>query len=532
MANSVEVMASETKVSKRINITQDDINHIMDRYRYSDDVRANILNENLLTPGLLTRLHSNYPQHSGIAYTADFLFTGKERYSGMQGFREIVEILEKNDVHIGHIKERECFVDVYRFLATKHVLNKINWKKFAKDSLFQLVFPQPGMVRKDMVDAYIACETEDERQKLVREYQRQTNPHDGKQLLNKPWYVNNEDELEILKGSQHKYPQCQLIFDISTQNCFSFCTYCFRHAQVRGDEDMFVQKEIEQVHTYMRKHKEITDLLITGGDAGYITFDRLEQYTMPIIQDEELMHIKTLRLGTRVLTFHPEMILSSEYNKFLKLFKTLTDNGVQVILMSHFSTPHEVLNPSTIAAIRRLRNHGVVVKSQSPVMHHISLFSDENGKVDVDRSAQNWIDLGNVLSMLSVGFHSMYCARPTGEHHYFTVPLTEIHKVFSKVYRELPSISRPSRYITMTSSAGKISLLGEMEVKGEKVFVLKFNEGRNMDWMDEVYLAKYDPEQNTIEKLKPFEGEKHFFEDELAEIENTLDAQLRKQMDK
>lgn len=163
-------------------------------------------------------------------------------------------------------------------------------------------------------------------------------------------------------------------------------------------------------------------------------------------------------------------------------------------------------------------------------MHHISLFSDENGKVDVDRSAQNWIDLGNALSMLSIGFHSMYCARPTGEHHYYTVPLTEINKVFSKVYRSLPSISRPSRYITMTSSAGKVSLLGELEVHGEKVFALKFNEGRNMEWMDKVYLAKYDPEQNTIEKLKPFEGEKHFYEDELHNIEETLDANLRRQM--
>jgi len=200
--------------------------------------------------------------------------------------------------------------------------------------------------------------------------------------------------------------------------------------------------------------------------------------------------------------------------------------------MAHFSTPRELLNPSTIAAVRRLRAHGVTVKSQSPVMNHISLFTDKNGKVDIDRSAQNWIDLGNIFAMLTIGFHSMYCARPTGEHHYFTVPLAELNKVFSKVYRSLPSINRPSRYITMTSSAGKISILGTLEVNGKKAFALKFNESRNMEWLDEVFLAKYDEKENTVANLKPFETEKYFFEDELVQIEKNLNEALDKRMKK
>ncbi|TVR42329.1 MAG: hypothetical protein EA394_03675 [Bacteroidia bacterium] len=503
----------------------------MDRYRYTEDIKSVIDREHLLPAGLLTRLHSAYPQYSGIMESTPFLFTDKERYAGMRGFREIVDILEKNGIHIGHIKERELFVDVYRFLATKHVLNKINWSNFEKDSLFQLVFPQPGMIRGDVVEAYKEASTDEEKRRIVKDYQKKTNPHDGKQLLNKPWFVNEDGELEILRGSQHKYPQCQLIFDKTTQNCFTFCTYCFRHAQVRGDEDMFVQEDIEQVLGYIRKHKEITDMLITGGDAGYITFDRFEKYVRPFIEDDELLHVKNLRLGTRVLTYHPEMILSSDYNPFLELYRELTDHGIQVVMMAHFSTPREVLNPSAVAAIRRLKSYGVTIKSQSPVMHHISLFSDENGKIDVDRSARNWIDLGNILSMLGVGFHSMYCARPTGEHHYFTAPLADINKVFSKVYRTLPSISRPSRYITMTSSAGKVSLLGTLEIKGEKLFALKFNEGRNMEWLDKVYLARYDEKENTIEKLKPYDADKYFYEDELAGIERTLEENLQKRID-
>lgn len=509
------------------------VEDLLKRHRYPSELRDVILDENLLTDGLLYRLHVNYENHSHIIPRSEILFhDGKKRYSGLKGFREIVHILKAHGIDMGYITERELFIKIYRFMATRHVLNSIDWSNFQKDSLFQLVFPQPGMVDADFVRKFHEVEDQGEeaQEALIQDYIWQTNPHDGNQKLNKPWFEDNDGDLEILEGSQHKYPQCQLLFDKTTQNCFAFCTYCFRHAQVRGDEDMFIQQDAAQFVHYLKKHEEVTDVLITGGDGGYMPYERLLEYVLPILEDPELLHIKTLRIGTRVLSYQPELILSPDYQNYLKLFKRLTDNGIQVAFMNHFSTPGEVLNPLTIAALRRLKNHGVTLKSQSPIMNHISLFTDEHGQVDVDRSAQNWIDLGNIFAMLQVGFHSMYCARPTGEHHYFTVPVADINRVFQKIYRSLPSINRPSRYITMTSSAGKISILGETEVNGERLFALKFNESRNMEWMDRVFLAKYDEEQNTVVNLEPFEGETHFFEEELKEIEAYKQNALRKKL--
>jgi L-lysine 2,3-aminomutase len=512
------------------------VDEILEQHRYSDEVISNIKTEDLLPYGLLNRLHNNYPKYSGILRDSKMLFgpDTKPRYSGLKGFREIVDVLKENGIDIGYMRERELFIKIYRFMATRHVLNSIDWNNFAKDSLFQLVFPQPEMVDAEFRKEFFKLDENDKeaQEALIKDYIHRTNPHDGKQLLNKPWYENEDGDLMILEGSQHKYPQTQLLFDKTTQSCFSFCTYCFRHAQVRGDEDMFIQEEVQPVVEYLKKHKEVTDLLITGGDGAYMPYERLKQYVLPFIEDPELTHIKTLRIGTRVLSYDPERLLKDSYNNYLDLFKKLVDNGVQVVFMSHFSTPREVLNPLTIAAIRRLRSRGVNIKSQSPMMNHISLFTNDKGEVDVDKSAQNWIDLANIFASVSVGFHSIYCARPTGEHHYFTVPLTYINKVFSKIYRSLSAINRPSRYITMTSSGGKISLLGEVEVNGKKAFALKFNEARNMEWMDKVFLAKYDDQENTIANLPPFEGEKHFYEDELREIERQKEEILQKKINK
>jgi lysine 2,3-aminomutase len=513
-------------------ILQTDLQAMMSRHTFSEEARAIVKRENLLPLALLRRLHNCYPTHSGFFRTDKILFTGKNYYTGVNGFREIVEELRKHGIEISHPEEREFFIHVYRFMATRHVLNSINWSNYENDSMYQLVFPQPGMIRSDEVEKYLAAVTDEARAAVVEEYQKKTNPHDGNQKLNKPWYVNSDGHLEILQGCQHKYPPVKLIFDKNTQNCFAFCTYCFRHAQVRGDEDMFVQHDVHQIHEYLRRHKEISDILITGGDGGFITYERLAEYVKPLIEDRSLLHVKTVRFGSRALTFHPELILTDKFTQILELMRSVIDSGIQMVWVAHLSTPRDILNPATVAAVRRLKHYGVAIKSQSPIMKHISLFTDENGKTDIDRSAQNWIDLGNILAMLGIGFHSMYCARPTGEHHYFTAPLADISKIFNKIYKSLASMNRPSRYITMTSSSGKISLLGTAEINGEKVFALKFNEGRNMDWMDRVYFAKYDENENTIEKLKPYGTNEYFYAKELIEIETRLADALQNELHK
>jgi L-lysine 2,3-aminomutase len=522
ISNEKAVAAKES--SKFVKIQSSDIKELMNRHGFNEEEKNILLNEDLIPETLLTRLHNCFPQHSMLDTTSKAIFANaKNKYSGLPGFKAVCEILNKNGIELTHMKERELFLEVYAFLATKHILNSIDWDNYQEDPVFQLIFPQPGMIEKEIVDEYCSIDDPVERKKMVVGYRDKTNPHDGKQLLNRPSFYTEDGTMEALDGGQHKYPQVMLLFDKTTQSCFAYCTYCFRHAQVRGDEDMFVQTNAEQIHEYLRKHKEVTDLLITGGDAGYMPYNRFLEYLTPILEDPELMHIRTVRIASRALTYEPGVVVSSKYDQVLELFKKLTDHGIQVLWMGHFSTPKELLNIHTIAAIRRLRSKGIIVKSQSPMMNHISLFMDDNGKVDVDKSAQNWIDLAHILMMLGMSFHSIYCARPTGEHGYFTAPLADMNKIFSKIYRSLPSTGRPSRYITMTSSAGKTSLLGTTEVNGKKAFVLKFNEARNMEWMDEVFLAEYCEEENTIEKLKPFEGNQHFYEKPLQEIEEELE---------
>ncbi len=60
----------------------DDVEHIMDRYQYSKSTKKRIRDENLLPASLLSRLHNNYPQHSGIMEAAEFIFFRERKVCG------------------------------------------------------------------------------------------------------------------------------------------------------------------------------------------------------------------------------------------------------------------------------------------------------------------------------------------------------------------------------------------------------------------------------------------------------------------
>ena len=199
-----------------------DVEALMDYHELKEEDKQIIRTENLVPPALLSRLHNSFPQHSLFKRKTTPIFNkGKNKYTGLSGFRMICAILKQHNIELSHIKERELFVEVYAFLATKHILNTIDWNNYEKDPVFQLVFPQPNMISKNIVEQYSTIEDDKERMKMVVTYRDQTNPHDGKQILNRPSFHWEDGVQEAIDGGQHKDPQVFLLFDKTTQGCYA-----------------------------------------------------------------------------------------------------------------------------------------------------------------------------------------------------------------------------------------------------------------------------------------------------------------------
>ena len=89
------------------------------------------------------------------------------------------------------------------------------------------------------------------------------NPHPAGQLEHNVPEVNGEK----LMGMQHKYKETVLFFPSQGQTCHAYCTFCFRWPQFVGmDEFKFATKEATLLRDYVIEHKQVTDILFTGGD--------------------------------------------------------------------------------------------------------------------------------------------------------------------------------------------------------------------------------------------------------------------------
>lgn len=101
--------------------------------------------------------------------------------------------------------------------------------------------------------------------------------------------------------------------------------------------------------------------------------------------------------------------------------------------------------------------------------------------------------------------------RDTGASHYFNVPLGRALQIFNEAYSGLSGTARTVRGPSMSASPGKVGIIGEETINGERVFVLKFWQARKKSWIGRVFFAKYDPEATWLSDLKPAFGEKEFF---------------------
>ncbi len=110
---------------------------------------------------------------------------------------------------------------------------------------------------------------------------------------------------EPVEGIQHKYKETVLVFPTGGQTCHAYCTFCFRWAQFIGDNDLkFATDESKKFQEYIIKHKEITDVLFTGGDPMVMSYKKLKAYLEPFLEPQ-FDHIKNIRIGTKSLSYWP-----------------------------------------------------------------------------------------------------------------------------------------------------------------------------------------------------------------------------------
>lgn len=291
-----------------------------------------------------------------------------------------------------------------------------------------------------------------------------------------------------------------LFFPSQGQTCHAYCTFCFRWPQFSGMDNMkFGMKQTRLMISYLKQNPEITDVLITGGDPLVMKAGILARYIDAIIK-ADLPQIKTIRIGTKSLSFWPYRYLSDPDSKeLLDTFKRVTDAGIHLAVMAHFNHPQELSTDAVKEAVQLIRATGAQIRTQSPLLRHIN------------NDAAAWAAMWRKQVDMGIIPYYMFMSRDTGAHSYFGVTIQEALDIFNGAYREVSGICRTVRGPSMSAGPGKIQVAGTATVNGEKVYVMNFIQGRVPEWVGQPFFAKYDPNAQWIDDLEPAFGEKTFF---------------------
>lgn len=390
---------------------------------------------------------------------------------------------------------------VLPFRVNEYVLNElIDWNAPLRDPVFRLVFPHRQMLPPAQFDAMAALlrsgAAAADIHALAERIREDLNPHPAEQqTLNVP-----QHDGAALRGLQHKYANTVLFFPAQGQTCHSYCTFCFRWPQFVGTERRFAVSDGEALQAYLRTHTEVSDLLVTGGDPLVMRTRKLAAYLEPFALDERLSHVRNLRIGTKSLTFWPQrFVTDDDADELLRLLRRLGEAGKHVAIMAHINHWREMESPLFVEAVRRIRATGATIRSQAPLLAHI------NDDADV------WTRLWERQLELGIVPYYMFVERDTGASAYFEVPLARTWEIYAEAARRVSGLARTVRGPSMSCGPGKIEISGISEIRGERVFVLRFLQGRNPDWSYRPFFAAFDANAAWFDQLRPAFGEEEFF---------------------
>jgi lysine 2,3-aminomutase len=185
---------------------------------------------------------------------------------------------------------------------------------------------------------------------------RQIIPHVGEGTVSPAEMADpcGEDSHMPVPGLVHRYPDRALF--LITDRCAAYCRYCTRSRVVSGAGEQELHTDFDEAIAYLQSHREIRDVLLSGGDPLLFSDDKLDALLTRL---RAIPHLEFLRIGTRVPIFLPQRI-TPELCRMLQKHHPLW-------MSIHTNHPRE-LTTEVRDALAMLANHGVPLGNQSVLL--------------------------------------------------------------------------------------------------------------------------------------------------------------------
>jgi len=249
---------------------------------------------------------------------------------------------------------------------------------------------------------------------------------------------SGEHNYTILPGLEHKYNSTALM--LVSNVCGGICRYCFRKRVFMDGQDSIL-KDIEGAVGYISEHKEITNVLLTGGDPLVLGTEKLRSYLNAL---SEVEHIRIIRIGSKMAAFNPYRII--EDPSLTGMLRDIISRGKQIYIMTHFNHVRELTDQAR-EAIRLLRETGAELANQTPIIRGVNC------------NARDLADLFRELSFLGVPPYYIFQCRPASGNSDYAVPIEEGYGIFENARAQVSGLAKRARFV-MSHMSGKIEVVG------------------------------------------------------------------------
>jgi len=237
-----------------------------------------------------------------------------------------------------------------------------------------------------------------------------------------------------VEGIVHRHPDRLLLKP--TLLCPVYCRFCFRREVVGpGGAGSLSDADLRRALEYIADHREVWEVVITGGDPLILSPRRLGAITTALA---EIAHVKILRFHSRVPVVLPERIDCA-------LLEAMRTETATTWLVLHANHPRE-LTPAARAACARIVETGIPMLSQSVLLR------------GVNDDAETLASLMRTFVELRIKpyyLHHLDQAQGTG---HFRTGITDGQTLMRQLRADASGLCQPTYVLDLPGGHGKVPL--------------------------------------------------------------------------
>jgi lysine 2,3-aminomutase len=241
-----------------------------------------------------------------------------------------------------------------------------------------------------------------------------------------------EEDLSPVPNLVHRYPN--RVLWLVSRECAVNCRFCTRKR--RWKEPLPLTREyFDGALDYIASHREVQDVILSGGDPLLLTLPRLESILMNL---RKIPHVAIIRIGTRLPCALPGKVtheLAAMLARYHPIFMNI-----------HFNHPREITRESS-QACTMLADAGIPLGSQTVLLRGIN-----------DRADVLAVLFQGLLALRVRPYYLMQMDLTEGTAH-FRTPVSSGLSILKTLRNRISGLAMPHFVIDLPGGQGKVPLV-------------------------------------------------------------------------